>query len=180
MAEQLVDEWLNRRGFFTLRGVRQGVSEIDLLGIRRGADGSIEAWHVEVQVSFRPVSYLGKLTTSQQAELGVNHPNSSKTRPREIIAAGIEAWVAKKFKDPKKARMREARWSGLDWQFKLVHAAMHDPTELLFVGENGVELIPLHRVLGDLCDHRPGDMMAAAGSDIAEIVQYFARHSAAP
>ena len=34
LAEQLVDEWLNRKGFFTVRGIKEGVDEIDLLGVR--------------------------------------------------------------------------------------------------------------------------------------------------
>ena len=34
LAEQLVDEWLYRNGFFTLRGIKSGVHEIDLLGVR--------------------------------------------------------------------------------------------------------------------------------------------------
>jgi len=34
LAESLVDEWLNRQGFFTIRGVKHGVGEIDLLAIR--------------------------------------------------------------------------------------------------------------------------------------------------
>jgi hypothetical protein len=34
LAESLVDEWLNRQGFFSVRGVKHGVDEIDLLGIR--------------------------------------------------------------------------------------------------------------------------------------------------
>ena len=34
LAESLVDEWLNRQGFFTIRGIKHGVGEIDLLGVR--------------------------------------------------------------------------------------------------------------------------------------------------
>ena len=34
LAESLVGEWLNRQGFFTVRGLKHGVDEIDLLGIR--------------------------------------------------------------------------------------------------------------------------------------------------
>jgi hypothetical protein len=34
LAESLVEEWLNREGFFTVRGVKHGVGEIDLLAIR--------------------------------------------------------------------------------------------------------------------------------------------------
>jgi Holliday junction resolvase-like predicted endonuclease len=55
MAEQLVEEWLNRQGFFTIRRIREGVGEIDLLGIR-SVKNQVEGWHVESQVSFRPVN----------------------------------------------------------------------------------------------------------------------------
>jgi len=30
----LVEEWLNREGFFTIRGVKHGVDEMDLLAIK--------------------------------------------------------------------------------------------------------------------------------------------------
>lgn len=50
LAESLVDEWLNRDGYFTVRGVRDGVEEIDILGVRPGKK-ALEGRHVEVQVS---------------------------------------------------------------------------------------------------------------------------------
>jgi hypothetical protein len=34
LAEELVEEWLNRAGYFTIRGVKLGVHEIDLLAVR--------------------------------------------------------------------------------------------------------------------------------------------------
>ena len=34
IAETLVEEWLNSQGFFTIRGLKEGVDEIDLLGIQ--------------------------------------------------------------------------------------------------------------------------------------------------
>jgi hypothetical protein len=36
LAESLVEEWLNRQNFFTIRGVKHGIDEIDLLAIRSG------------------------------------------------------------------------------------------------------------------------------------------------
>ena len=33
LAEEIVEEWLNRNGFFTIRGIKVGVYEIDLLAI---------------------------------------------------------------------------------------------------------------------------------------------------
>ena len=54
LAEELVEEWLNRQGFFTIRGLKLGVHEMDLLAIRPRPDGSLECRHVEVQASMRP------------------------------------------------------------------------------------------------------------------------------
>lgn len=34
LAEEIVEEWLNRLGFFRIRGVKIGVHEIDLLAVR--------------------------------------------------------------------------------------------------------------------------------------------------
>ena len=34
LAEEVVQEWLNRQGFFTIRGIKAGNSEIDLLAVR--------------------------------------------------------------------------------------------------------------------------------------------------
>ena len=60
LAEQIVEEWLNRRGYFTMRGIKHGVNEVDLLGIR-SSNGTIVGVHVEVQVSVNPNAYISKL-----------------------------------------------------------------------------------------------------------------------
>ena len=60
LAESLVDEWLNRQGFFTIRGIKHGVGEIDLLGVRPNGAG-LEGWNVEVKASFRPIGYISPL-----------------------------------------------------------------------------------------------------------------------
>lgn len=83
LAEALVDEWLNRKGFFTVRGIKHGVEEIDLLGVR-SIPGGHEAWHVEVQASFRPMGYLSPMPSALAAELGVNR-RSAKKRSDELI-----------------------------------------------------------------------------------------------
>jgi hypothetical protein len=46
LDEQLVEEWLNRQNFFTMRGIKSGNDEIDLLAIRPIPEG-LECWHVE-------------------------------------------------------------------------------------------------------------------------------------
>ncbi len=58
LAESLVEEWLNREGFFTIRGVKHGIEEIDVLAIRHEPEAPVIGWHVEVQASFRPLVTL--------------------------------------------------------------------------------------------------------------------------
>jgi hypothetical protein len=64
LAETLIEEWLNRQGFLTVRGVKEGVDEMDILAVRAPSDAGekLEAWHVEVQASFRPNNYIAELT----------------------------------------------------------------------------------------------------------------------
>ena len=65
LDEQLVEEWLNRKNFFTMRGIKSGVDEIDLLAIRPTQKG-VECWHEEVQISYRPVGYIGGDTNARK------------------------------------------------------------------------------------------------------------------
>jgi hypothetical protein len=84
LAESLVEEWLNRRGFFTIRGIKHGIAEIDLLAIRHEAETSVTGWHVEVQVSFRPVGYIAKLTDDMAQALSRVRTNASARTPEQI------------------------------------------------------------------------------------------------
>jgi hypothetical protein len=56
LGEEVVEEWLNRNGYFTIRGIKVGVDEIDILAIRPTPDGQHECRHIEVQVSINPIS----------------------------------------------------------------------------------------------------------------------------
>jgi len=53
LAEEIVEEWLNRQGFFTIRGIKIGVQEIDLLALRIN-ENNIECRHIEVTASITP------------------------------------------------------------------------------------------------------------------------------
>jgi len=176
LAEQLVDEWLNRQGFFTLRGIKRGVHEIDLLGIRM-AEGQLEGWQVEVQVSFRPVSYIGRLTKEQQTKIGAKSANSALKRDNRMIEATIDDWVEKKFRSPIKKEMRNLCWKNIDWKYKFVHGKVHAKLELDCIKSHGVELINFKDVLTDLCGHKPGELFGGAGTDIAEMIRYYAEYA---
>jgi hypothetical protein len=115
LAETLVDEWLNCQGFFTIRGMKDGVGEIDLLGDRPLAAG-MEAWHVEVQASFRPIGYISKLTKELSQSLGKVR-TSSWGREADLLEQCVGAWVRTEFTERSKALARERAWPGVQWQF---------------------------------------------------------------
>jgi hypothetical protein len=58
IAETIVEEYHNYLGYFTIRGVKKGSDEMDLLAIKVSNKNKIEALHIEVQVSHKPVRYI--------------------------------------------------------------------------------------------------------------------------
>jgi hypothetical protein len=157
LDEQLVEEWLNRQNFFTMRGIKSGNDEIDLLAIRPKPEG-LECWHVEVQISYRPVNFIGG-------------KKNARKRTKNELREGIEQWVAKKFTSPKKAKRRNEILPDAKWRFFLVHAVLKDEAELTIMEELGVELIPYKRVLEDLRSEKKSKSSSAA-SGIVEMLNY--------
>ena len=173
LAETLVDEWLNRQGFFTMRGIKDGVDEIDLLGVRPTKTG-FEGWHVEVQVSFRPVGYVTKLTKERARLLGKDR-TSAWERPTEILSESVGAWVAKKFTCSEKAATRQRAWPGINWRYCFVHGVVREQAEIDEIVRLGINVLPLHQVLASVCN-RDGGLTGAAGTDLADIVDYYESH----
>lgn len=171
LAESLVEEWLNRNNFFTIRGVKHGVNEIDLLAVRH-EQGRVIGWHVEVQVSFRPVGYICKLTDEMAVQTG-RKKTSAKQRSEQEIRLCVAEWVRAKFNSNAKQKVREQLWPGLDWQFRLVHAEVKDKAELEMMSEMNINLIPFHKILYTLCLGGQSNFSGSAGGDLAEVVHYF-------
>lgn len=177
LAESLVDEWLNRQGFFTVRGIKHGVGEIDLLGVRPNGN-SLEAWHVEVQASFRPIGYIAPLT-NESMDGFAKSKTSMKARSSELLAPAIAAWVKKKFTSPSKQAARDLAWPGQKWKYLFVHAVVREPEELLLIQGHGVEVVPLHNVLTELGHGATTGIRGGAGTDLSEVIEYFYTHSSA-
>ena len=157
LDEQLVEEWLNRQNFFTMRGIKSGIDEIDLLAIRPIHEG-IECWHVEVQISYRPVGYIGGDT------------NARKRNDKEL-REGVEQWVDKKFTSTRKVNRRNEILPNAKWRNFLVHAVLKDEAELTIMMELGIELISYKKVLEDLRADKQGKSSSAA-SGIVEMLNY--------
>jgi len=157
LDEQLVEEWLNRNHFFTMRGIKCGVDEIDLLAIRH-TEKKNEYWHVEVQVSYRPIGYIGGDTNARK-------------RTSEEIESGVEQWVTKKFTSDKKKERRNEFCPNAKWRYLFVHGELKDEMELEYMKSRGIELMPYKTILKDLRDSK-NKFSSSVASNIADMLQY--------
>jgi Holliday junction resolvase-like predicted endonuclease len=180
LAESLVEEWLNREGYFTIRGVKHGVGEMDLLAVRPQSEGVVVGWHVEVQVSFRPIGYIASRRTDDMIAESGGGRTSIRTRSREDVEGCAREWVKRKFLAPAKIQLRERLWPGVDWSFHLVHGVARYPHELEIFRAERVTCHPFHELLTLLAQRRKHSFSGAAGGDLAEIVSYYKSHNEKP
>lgn len=176
LAETLVDEWLNRQGFFTVRGIKDGVEEIDLLGVRPTSN-SLEGWHVEVQASFRPVNYITPLTKEMARSLGKAR-TVKVARTEEMLHECVKDWVAHKFTRGDKVAARERAWPGIRWQHYFVHGVVRHEVELKAIQQHHITIIPLYQVLAELCANVGTGARGAAGTDFADMMDYYEKFKA--
>lgn len=159
LSEQLVVEFYNRQRFFTIHGARQGVGESDILAIRHTSNG-VEAHHVEVQTSFRPVGYLSN--------------SNAKRRTDADVVSEMKTWLDKKYRSDAKRLLRQSVWPLVEWKFVFVHARLADPRELNEMSSEGIVLTPFRDVLKAIAKKtKKGAFTAHAGGDMSEILRYY-------
>jgi len=172
LAEELVEEWLNRQGFFTIRGLKLGVHEIDLLGIRPSPN-RLECRHVEVQASVRPVSYISDLPKAVQKSTGRN-PKSRKARSDDELKLGIAEFIAKKFDAPSKRALREKLVPPrCAWTRELVLHKVAFEGEVDAIRAAGITVHRLVDVVSELQRpslDRPMPVAGAAGSHLLDLI----------
>lgn len=170
LAESLVEEWLNREGYFTIRGAKHGNHEIDLLAVRQGPDG-IEARHIECQISTNAMSYVCPLTKEQAERLGKVPRNASRRNAHEMRIA-VEGWVEKKFKSAEKEQARTKAWASLNWSLEFVHGDIRHHDEIDMIRACGINVIPVKAVLQSLCnDDAKAHRQGGVGSDITDLIR---------
>jgi hypothetical protein len=167
LAEELVEEWLNRNGFFTIRGIKLGVHEIDLLAIRVNGE-NIEARHIEVQASVHPISYLSPLPKDIRKSTGRGSA-STKTRSEKELKDGIKEWMDKKYFLDAKEKIRKKLFPGR-WSFELVIHKVKFPQELDLLREQGILIHNLDEIVVSLSDGHATMIPSASGSDLFELV----------
>lgn len=167
LGEEVVEEWLNRQGYFTIRGIKLGVHEIDILAVKPSPHGTCECRHVEVHVSINPVSYICSLPKDL---LGKGQgAGSAKKRTPEELKHCIEKWIKKKFDHPKKAMLRQQLSSG-EWSREFVVHKVKHPEELEAIAEAGIRIIHFKKIVEELADGRTL-VPSAAGGDLFNLMQ---------
>jgi hypothetical protein len=167
LGEEVVEEWLNRNGYFTIRGIKVGVDEIDILAIRPIPDGRHECRHVEVQVSINPISYITKVPAAIRKQTGIGAHNA-KRRDMAQLTQGVREWVENKFNLPRKVELRNRLCFGA-WTKELVVGMVRHEEELALLKEAGVTIHRLKDILSEMAE-KPGAVKAAAGADLYDLM----------
>lgn len=166
LAEEIVEEWLNRQGYFTIRGIRIGVNEIDLVAMKFQPGDSPVCRHIEVQASMRPVSYISKVPKALRK---TGRAANSAARSSEELVTGVAEWVESKFHANKKRALMRTLWDG-QWSSELVINNVKSEREVALIAEHGINI---HRLTDIVIELRREDfpIKSAAGSDFIDLLQ---------
>lgn len=171
-----MEEWLNRKAYFTIRGVKVGNSEIDLLAV---SFDDADALHVEVSVSTNAVSWTCPWPKRLREETGYRE-RTNKPRTPEQLEECVNEWVRGKYEndradDKKIEKRREELCPNRHWRYLFVHGDVKYPEELELILEKGVELIDIREVLTELEDRKRGFVTSSEASDISELLKFYFR-----
>jgi hypothetical protein len=165
LAEEIVEEWLRRSGYFTIRGIKLGVQEIDILAIRHRAGKEPECRHIEVQASIRPVSFISNVPKALQKS--GRAAGSAKRNVDELIV-GVQEWVEKKFLRADKIALRKKLWPG-SWSNELVLNNVKAEDEVELIASHGITILKLATIVKQL--RSSGEVLASAsGGDFIELL----------
>jgi hypothetical protein len=167
LAEELVVEWLNRQGYFTIRGIKLGVDEIDLLVIRILEDGIVECRHIEVQASMRPVSYITSVPKELQKQ--GRKVNSAKKRTKEELVKGVEEWVEKKFLKKRKVDLMQ-QLCLKKWTSEFVINIVRHEEEIDVIRSQGIRVFNLKDIVCELEENK-FLIASASGADFVDLIQ---------
>ncbi len=164
LAETIVEEWLNRQGFFTIRGAKLGVHEMDILALR-WVDGQPHCRHIEVQASMRPVSYISRVPRAGQKN---GRAKNSAKRSDEELTEGVAEWVKTKFRRDDKHDLMQLLCKS-EWSSELVVNVVKSDKELDLIEAAGVRIHRLSEVVRALSE-KGKVVQSASGADMADLI----------
>lgn len=166
LAEEIVEEWLNRQGYFTIRGIKIGVHEIDMLAVRFKGEGDPECRHIEVQASMRPVSFISRIPKQlQRTGRAANTPR----RSREELEKGVQEWVETKFRRSDKIALMKKLWNA-KWSSELVLNNVKSQDEVNLIQSHGIKIFWLKDIIEALSKNK-FPVTSAAGADFIDLIQ---------
>lgn len=166
LAEEIVEEWLNRQGYFTIRGIKIGVHEIDMLAVRFKGEGAPECRHIEVQASMRPVSFISRIP--KQLQRTGRAANSAK-RSREELEKGVQEWVETKFRRSDKIALMKKLWN-TKWSSELVLNNVKSQDEVSLIQGHGIKILWLKDIIAAL-SRNMFLVSSAGGADFVDLIQ---------
>jgi hypothetical protein len=174
IAETVVEEYFNYHGFFTIRGLRLGLDEIDILAIRVANKNKIECRHIEVQVSEKPVNYISKFTPELKKELNIESISSAKPRNDEVLKKCVEGWIQKKFTHPLKIKARNKLFPNQNWKYWFVHGKVRDDKELAIMQQHSITTIDIRVMMEELAStYLKRNRTSSTGRDIINLFRLF-------
>jgi len=160
IAEELVQEWLNRQGYFTIRGARLGNHELDLLAVKIKVDGTFDCRHIEVNAAVRPIGYLGPEKSAKLQSVEQQHEHARR-------------WVQTKFHANGKPELRERLATGQQWSLEVVLHKLKGPDQLTAIRAAGIKTLRLSDIIGDLnkpIKEFPTVLVAAGGQSLFDLL----------
>jgi hypothetical protein len=154
LGEEVVVEWLNRNGYFTIRGIRVGNNEVDVLAIKPLEDGSIERRHIEVTLPYNPISYIAG-------------GHSAKKRSRAEMFAAVKDWTARKYHNEKVLAAQQRLCKG-EWTQELVLSKAKYKEEVKALEQNGINIIWFDEILQML--RKDAILASAEGGDLVQLM----------
>ena len=174
LAETIVEEYYNYQGYFTIRGVKKGNKEIDLLAIKVSNKKKPEAMHIEVQVSENPVNYISKLSDKLRKELNAKTNSSAVKRTDEQLKVCCKTWVDKKFNTTSIQKLRNRLFPNQQWKYVLIHGNVKSEKELEYFKEYSVQTEDIRNIIEKLTLARLRKFgTSSTGRDIINIFKLF-------
>lgn len=164
LGEEVIIEWLNCSGYFTMRSVKVGSSELDVLAIKPLTVGGHHCRHIEVQLSSHPMSYI------TAGSMG------ARKKTEEELKAAVREWVDKKFNRPRVAELRKSLCQD-DWSKEFVLWNVKYRNEVDEIERLGIKVWWLKDILEDMVNDKGAGRYSAAGRDLLALMMDIRKES---
>ena len=141
LAEELVQEWLIRKKYFTVKNLKSTNNrELDLLGVKFEENNETSLIHVEVSVHCNPIGWLCRFESV-----------FTGNRNEQEIKSALENWVERKFKgDNVLVRNQFSPHANVDdWECFFVHGKLNDNNllELDCMRDLGIKIKSIREII---------------------------------